>query len=130
MAQRQEIDRRAEHQPPADDGGLRQLQQGIEDRHRERNVVAAPERVVARRIDQLDQLAQLGDARAPGPGRRLGAAMDGDEADPQLVFQSQVHRSILRLQLRSAGQLSFSSFCKERSGRGIGASGKLVFQLV
>ena len=91
MAQRQEIDRRAEHQPPADDGGLRQLQQGIEDRHRKRDVVAAPERVVAGAIDQLDQLAQLADARQPGPGRGLGAAMDGDEADPQLVFEQQVH---------------------------------------
>jgi hypothetical protein len=31
---------------------------------------------------------------------------------------------------RAADQLIFSSFCKERRGRGIGVSGKLVFQLV
>ena len=43
MAQRQQIHRCAERQPPAYHRGLRQLQQRIQDRHGEGDVVADPQ---------------------------------------------------------------------------------------
>ena len=103
VAQRQQVDGGAEGEPAADDGGLRQLQQRIEDRHREGDVVAAPERVVAAAIHKLDQSAHLLDAGQPRPGCRLRTAMDGHEADLELVVEHQVHRILLTAKAIGAG---------------------------
>ena len=83
MAQRQQVDVGPERQPPADHRRLRQLQQRVEDRHGERQMVADPQRIVAASIDQPDQLDQFVDRRQPRSGRRLGAAVDRLDADPR-----------------------------------------------
>jgi aldehyde:ferredoxin oxidoreductase len=91
VAQRHEIDIGAELQTPADDRRLRQLQQRIEDRNREGDMVADPERIIAAIIDKPDQRLHLVDCRLPGRRRRLGAAMDVLDADAEPGFERQRH---------------------------------------
>ena len=103
MPQRQKVDIGAEHQPAADHGGLGQLQERIEDRHRKGDVVADPQRIVAAIIDQPDQPLHFVDPRPPGVAGRLGAPVDRLDADAEPVIERQFHASLLRLKQCSLG---------------------------
>ena len=81
VAQRQQQDGRAQDQAAAGDGGLRQLQHGIEDGDRERDVVARPERIVAAAVDQLDEGHEVVDPRLPRAGRGFRPAVDRLDAE-------------------------------------------------
>jgi hypothetical protein len=91
MAQGQQVDVRAEHQAPAQHGGLRELHQRVEDRDREGDVIAHPHRIVAAAVDQADQVRQLVDGGQPRPLSRLRAPVEGLHADAEVVVQGQVH---------------------------------------
>ena len=84
VAQRQQINAGAEHEAAAGDGGLRDLQQRVEERDSEGDVVAAPERVEAEPVDLLDRGDKVIDGRQPRLGRRFGPAVHGLDADLQL----------------------------------------------
>ena len=91
VPQRHEIDIGAELQTPADDRRLRQLQKRIENRDGEGDMVADPERIIAAIIDKPDQRLHPVDCRLPGRRRRLGAAMDGLDADAEPIVERQRH---------------------------------------
>ena len=80
MAQRQQVDARAEHQAPAQHGGLRELHQRVEDRDGEGDVVADPHRIVAAAVDQADKVRQFVDGGQPRPSAAR-AAMEGLHAE-------------------------------------------------
>ncbi len=91
MAQRQQVDAGPEHQTPADHGGLRKLQQRVEDRDGEGDVIANPHRIVAAAVDQADQVGHLVDGGQPWSGGGLRAPMKGLHAERQAFVQRQVH---------------------------------------
>ena len=91
MAQGQQVDVRAEHQAPAQHGGLRELHQRVEDRDGEGDVIAHPHRIVAAAVDQADQVRQFVDGGQPRPLSGLRAPVEGLHADAEVVVQGQVH---------------------------------------
>jgi hypothetical protein len=91
VPQRHEIDIGAELQTPADDRRLRQLQKRIEDRGGEGDMVADPERIIAAIIDQAHQRLHLVDCGLPGRRCRLGAAVNGLDADAEPIVERQRH---------------------------------------
>jgi hypothetical protein len=121
MAQRQEVNGRAELQAATDDRGLCKLEQRIEDGEREGDVVPDPKRIVAAAVDQLDQRAHLVDCRQPRAVGRFGAPMDGLHADAQTVVQGQAHPSIppYRARLEQADSVSSAARTGEQ-GRCMG----------
>jgi len=88
------IDVGAEQQPAADDRRLGELQERVEDRHREGEVIAHPQRIVAAAINQSDQLGELIDRRPPRRRRRFGATMDVLDADLERLVERQGHLSL------------------------------------
>src|SRR5262249_25502725 len=79
----------AKQQAATDHGGLRKLEQGVENGSGKGDVIAAPQRVVAAAVDELNELAQFLDRGLPRSCRWLAAAMDGHDADLQAAFEHQ-----------------------------------------
>ena len=69
------------------------LQQRVEDRDRERQMIADPQRIVAAIVDELDQRRELVDRRPPWFAGRLGAAVDRLDADLEDIVERQGHAS-------------------------------------
>jgi hypothetical protein len=95
VAQREEVDPDPEQQPAADHGGLRQLQERVEDRGRVPDMVGDPDRIIAAAVDLADQRVHLVDHRQPWPDGRLGAAVDRLEADLEGGVERQIHDALL-----------------------------------